>query len=430
MSPAFAFAHASHADWSKATESCLVQLAQQRTAVRRTPEDVLGFVYLSDGLRANADRILALLKTRTGIADWAGCSSIGVCATGIEYYDEPALALMIGRFPAGSVQVFSGTQRPPDPGSRTPSGAEAASAALVHADPATPDLPGLVTDMAGKVTGANLFGGVSSGRAQTGPSVQIANRVLCGGISGVVFGSDVNLVSRLTQGCHPLAGAQRHRVTRIDNNLIMELDGRNAVEVLLDDAGIALLEADAIPVQVGDRRLQEHLKGLGRRGLFVGIEISSGAASRKGSASRDYVIRDVVGIDPARGVIAIATKLETGRVISFCSRDEAAARRDLVRICSEIREHLADPSRRSPESTGRSPGSRGAAGRSPQAPAAAGAIYVSCLARSSHLFGETSEELRVIQSQLGDVPLVGFFAAGEVRGTHLYGHSGVLTVFC
>jgi small ligand-binding sensory domain FIST len=58
-----------------------------------------------------------------------------------------------------------------------------------------------------------------------------------------------------------------------------------------------------------------------------------------------------------------------------------------------------------------------------------GAIYVSCLARSSHLFGETSEELRVIQSQLGDVPLVGFFAAGEVHGTYLYGQSGVLTAF-
>jgi small ligand-binding sensory domain FIST len=413
MSPAFAFAHGSHADWSKATESCLAQLARQRSGVRHASEDVLGFVYLSDGLRANADRILALLKTRTGIADWAGCSSIGVCATGIEYYDEPALAVMVGRFPAGSVQVFSGTQRPPDPGTRTPTGADAASAALVHADPAAPDLPGLITDMAGKVNGGNLFGGVSSGRSQTGPSVQIANRVLNGGISGVVFGSDVNLVSRLTQGCHPLAGAQRHRVTRISNNLIMELDGRNAVEVLLQDAGIGLLEPDAMALRVGDHRLQEHLKLLGRRGLFVGIEISSGAAARKASASRDYVIRDVIGIDPARGVIAIATKLETDRIISFCSRDEAAARRDLVRICSEIREYLADPSRRSPRALG-----------------AAGAIYVSCLARGSHLFGETSEELRVIQSQLGDVPLVGFFGAGEVRGTHLYGHSGVLTVFC
>ena len=83
MTCAFAYAHASHADWSKATESCLAQIAQQRSGPRPAQEHVLGFVYLSDALQANADRILALLKTRSGIADWVGCSSIGVCATGI-----------------------------------------------------------------------------------------------------------------------------------------------------------------------------------------------------------------------------------------------------------------------------------------------------------------------------------------------------------
>jgi small ligand-binding sensory domain FIST len=411
MTCAFAYAHASHADWSKATESCLAQIAQQRSAPRRAQEHVLGFVYVSDALQANADRILALLKSRTGIADWAGCSGIGVCSTGVEYYDEPALAVMVGRFPAGNVHVFSGTQRPPDAAARTISGGEVASAALVHADPVAGDLPGLVADMAGKVSGGKLFGGVCSGRAQTGPSIQIANRVLRGGISGVVFGSEVRLVSRLTQGCHPLVGALRRRVTRANNNLILELDGRNAVQVLLEDAGIRAA-TDTDPLRPSDRRLQEQLKSLGRRGLFVGIETSTDVAIRQSNVNRDYVIRDVIGIDPGRGVVAVAAKLETDRIMSFCTRDEPAARRDLVRICSEIREHVSEASR-----------------SAPGAPLVIGAIYVSCLARSSHLFGETSEELRVIQSQLGDVPLVGFFAAGEVHGTHLYGQSGVLTAF-
>ena len=30
---------------------------------------------------------------------------------------------------------------------------------------------------------------------------------------------------------------------------------------------------------------------------------------------------------------------------------------------------------------------------------------------------------------LGDVPLVGFFAGGEIAHHHLYGYTGVLTVF-
>jgi small ligand-binding sensory domain FIST len=97
-------------------------------------------------------------------------------------------------------------------------------------------------------------------------------------------------------------------------------------------------------------------------------------------------------------------------MMSFCTRDEAAARRDLVRICSEIRDEVA--------------GSGGEPGRP-----MAGAIYVSCLARGGQLFGEHSEELRIIRAQLGDIPLVGFCAGGEICGPQLYTHSGVLSVF-
>jgi small ligand-binding sensory domain FIST len=45
------------------------------------------------------------------------------------------------------------------------------------------------------------------------------------------------------------------------------------------------------------------------------------------------------------------------------------------------------------------------------------------------MFGEQGEELRLIQNQLGEVPLAGFFANGEIGGRSLYGYTGVLTVF-
>jgi small ligand-binding sensory domain FIST len=419
MTARFALAHASHSDWSHAAEACLAQLAGRPAGARPGQTQALGFLYLSDGLRAQADPILAMMKSRTGITDWVGCSSIGVCATATEYYDEPAMAVLVGNFPAGSVRVFSGTQRPPEPGARTPSGAAAAAAALVHADPSTPDLPGLVIDMAGKIDDGQLFGGASSGRPQSGPSIQIANRVLSGGLSGVVFGADVPLVSRVTQGCHPLPGALRRRVTRVNNNLILELDGRSAVDVLLEDTGIRKAGQDE-PPESEERAMPDQLKTLGRRGLFVGIETGGNVSMRQSNPSRHYVIRDVIGIDAARGVVAVSAKLDKNLMVSFCTRDEAAARRDLVRICSEIRDHVAEATRRQ---------AAPAEGARDAAPAIAGAVYVSCLARSSHLFGENSEELRIIQAQLGDVPLVGFFAAGEIYGTQLYGHTGVLTAF-
>ena len=59
----------------------------------------------------------------------------------------------------------------------------------------------------------------------------------------------------------------------------------------------------------------------------------------------------------------------------------------------------------------------------------AGAIYVSCTGRGGPHFGGASAELQIIRRALGDVPLVGFFAAGEIAHDHLYAYTGVLTVF-
>ena len=59
----------------------------------------------------------------------------------------------------------------------------------------------------------------------------------------------------------------------------------------------------------------------------------------------------------------------------------------------------------------------------------AGAIYVSCTGRGGAHFGGPSAEMQVVRRALGDVPLVGFFAGGEIAHHHLYGYTGVLTVF-
>jgi small ligand-binding sensory domain FIST len=58
-----------------------------------------------------------------------------------------------------------------------------------------------------------------------------------------------------------------------------------------------------------------------------------------------------------------------------------------------------------------------------------GAIYISCAGRGGAHFGGPSAELRIVQHALGDVPLVGFFAGGEIARHHVYGYTGVLTVF-
>lgn len=403
----FRCAHAAHPDGGTAVELCLAQLATQAAGESTQRRANLGFVYLTEGLLGQAGTILALLKLRTGVSNWVGASASSICATGIEYVDEPALAILLGRFEPGSFNVFSGAQRPPARGTRTDRATSAAYTALVHADPYAPGLPGLIEDMAGKLDSGSLFGGLASGRE---PPVTIADRVLRGGLSGVVFASDVPLVSRVTQGCHPLPGSRRRRITAGEENLITTLDDERAFDALLQDAGIVENVA-ALASSERTREALAQLKVLGRRGLlFVGIEPAQADAHER-IRRDDYLVRPVVAIDPSRGAVAVGTPIEPGQTVRFCVRDETAARKDLTRICAEIRDHLHEQAELQ---------------RRPLA--AKGAIYVSCLGRGTHLFGEPSEELRLIAQQLGDVPLVGFYANGEISGRSLYGFTGVLTV--
>ena len=58
-----------------------------------------------------------------------------------------------------------------------------------------------------------------------------------------------------------------------------------------------------------------------------------------------------------------------------------------------------------------------------------GGLYYSCCARGPNQFGNNSEELGLIAEELGDFPLVGFFANGEISNNRLYGYTGVLTLF-
>jgi small ligand-binding sensory domain FIST len=125
--------------------------------------------------------------------------------------------------------------------------------------------------------------------------------------------------------------------------------------------------------------------------------------------------------------VAIADKVFEGMRLAFCQRNVQAARMDLMRICAEIREELepeelplavASALAESDQSSGPNPARR-----------VAGAIYVSCAGRGGGHFGGPSAELQIVRRALGDVPLVGFFAGGEIARHHVYGYTGVLTVF-
>jgi small ligand-binding sensory domain FIST len=110
-----------------------------------------------------------------------------------------------------------------------------------------------------------------------------------------------------------------------------------------------------------------------------------------------------MGIDTEGKRIAIGDLIHKGQKIQFCRRDGKTAWEDMQRMLDELKSRIDGTPR--------------------------GALYYSCLGRGEDLFGEDSAELKMIRDTLGEFPLVGFFANGEISNQRLYGYTGVLTLF-
>lgn len=424
----FPYAHATHPQWPMAAALVLAQLRGCLALPDYASAPTLALLYITDHYAPHAQDILDHLSAELpDITDWSGTVGVGIASNNVEYFDEPAMAVMLCELPHDQYRVFSGVA--PLPPAR--SGLFKAHTALVHADAATPDVAELIAEMAARTDSGYVFGGLASSRTAT---VQFAlsghgnvkgqgaaGGVFRGGLSGVAFARDpagaMGLMSRVTQGCQPLA--PEHEITACDGHVITALDGEPALDVMLTDLGVGLapsatkisLSAVLVGLSHPAERLQDARSAVRRAGPF-GAEV---------------VVRHLIGLDVARRGIAIADRPAIGMKLAFCQRNAQAARADLVRICAEIREEL-EPEEVSVEVA--------SALNAPEAQSAphparriAGAIYVSCAGRGGPHFGAPSAELQIVRRALGDVPLVGFFAGGEIARNQLYGYTGVLTVF-
>jgi len=183
---------------------------------------------------------------------------------------------------------------------------------------------------------------------------------------------------RHTQGCHPI-GPHR-QIDEAFRNVLVKLDGIAALDALKQDIG-ELLSRNL------DRSLATVLAG-----LMV-----------EGSDTGDYLARHLVGVDPDRGLVGVGDWVRQGGSLQFCRRDPEAAQKDLEQMMEQITSGLKQPPR--------------------------GALYIACVGRGRHMFGEDGAEMAIIRRYLPDVPLAGFFANGEVYHQRLYGYTGVLTLF-
>ncbi len=442
----FSFAHATHPQWRMCAGLVIAQLRAQMALPAHAAQPSLGIVYFTDHYATDTQALLDMLRQELPqVSDWVGTVGVGIASNNVEYFDEPALAVMLCDLPREQYRVFSGVAPLVSSASFRP------HSALVHADGHTPDLAELLSELAGRTASGYLFGGLAASRHAV-PQIALHQSdvntssdsstdwgVFAGGLSGVAFGENVALISRVTQGCQPIRlpngkAAEPHRITKSDRHVVLELDGEPALDVLLDELNISLSDPQRAVVSLRQTFV----------GLTQGLQDSSLARSQGHSIERgqgrfgaDTRVRHLVGLDPMRRGIAVADLAPEGSELTFCERNKEAARRDLMRICAEIREELEPEEWQETTTTGAQNAINSVASYAYNIRAnglnhsknIVGAIYVSCAGRGGPHFGGDSAELQILRHALGDVPLVGFFAGGEIAHQHLYGYTGVLTVF-
>ena len=356
----------------KLVSDCLQQFGNVRGKYQ------LGFVYANDTLSEDLEDILGRLKQETGIQHWMGTLGMGVCSTGAEYYDDPTLVVMLTDIEPSQFSIIGNSEFDEEKLLADISSyckEELAHVGIIHGDPTNPATPNIIEKISETVPSAYLVGGLTSSNAE---NYQVANNIIQGGVSGIFFSPDVSTVIGHTQGCTPLD--QQHVITRAERNLLIELDGRPALDVLREDIGEVLAKD------------LNKIAGY----IFAGLPIEF-------SDIGDYLVRNIIGFDEEEKIIAVGDYLYEGGKFMFCRRDGNSARDDMMRMLTKMKSRLQGAPR--------------------------GGLYFTCLGRGRYQFGENSEELKMIKEVLGDFPVAGFFANGEIFHNRLYGYTGVLVLF-
>ena len=370
MAEPFASALALHGDWREAAAALGGGLAGA--------EGRLGLLYTGESLAPHQSEMIAVLERRTGVQDWVSAAGYGVIAAGEERYGESGAAALVLDLPPDGYRLFAGGADAGADLAATESDWLAAAVmplALTHVDPRRPEAADAVEKLAA-TTGGFLVGGLTA--AAGDPAHQAGGA--SGRLSGVALSpAAVEVATALSQGCAPLG--RTHEVTRGKDNILFELDGRRALDVFKEEIG---------------EELASDLRRVGGL-VFAALPVA-------GSDTADYTVRNLVGIDPASGAVAIGEAVPEGGKVLFCRRDRETAALDMRRMAADLKRRVGDRVIR-------------------------GGVYVSCAARGPNQFSPPESETEIIRDALGAFPMVGFFANGELNRDRIYAYTGVLTLF-
>jgi small ligand-binding sensory domain FIST len=346
----------------------------------------------------HGDALSDLLKTLGGVLGTpyiVGCSAAGVIVGEHEVEDGPAIGVLavcsdtIRGTPflfsdAGDAGLTAGLHA----GQRLRASRDTNDQLLVWPDPQTVRPDRLLQGLDATLGPVPVAGGAASSALPGGVTFQFSgSQAGAGCVSGVRLGGKFRHHIALTQGCRPLGAPMR--VTSAHDNLLLEVDGIAAYDALRAAAPGEFFDTPEATINA----------------LTIALLPEPGESVLR---SGEYLVRNIVAVDPDTGVIAVAAELEEGQSILFALREPSAAADDVLRM------------------------SERAAAAAPPGGYRFG-LYFNCLARGRSLYGRDGVDSAALARHLPGVPLLGFSCSAELaplRGTnHLFTYTGVLVLF-
>ena len=232
-----------------------------------------------------------------------------------------------------------------------------------------------------------VVGAGSSENGSQGMTFQLCgDKIATNALSGFSLSGPFATSNGITQGCRPVSAPMT--ITKAEGNLIFELDHQPAFEIFARVIKGPLLE-----------NLERALAY-----VFVGLPADR---RRNSVGAGEYLVRNIAGLDPQKGILAVGEEVFEGERMVFTLRDGERAREDLGQMLERQVESLG----------GRSPGF---------------GLYFNCCARGRSLYGIEGIDSAYIRRALGDFPLIGMFGSfemGPLGGkNHLLAYTGVLVL--
>lgn len=393
-------------------ESALKEVVEQASRSLEGQAD-LGLIFISSAFASEYSRLMPLLEEILPIPAIVGCGGGGVIGTnrgGIteEAEGSPAVSLSLARLPGVKVTTFhvSGEQlpdldSPPDtwvdllgvPTQEKPQ-------FIILADPFSAKINDLLQGLDYAYPGAPKVGGLAGGDGTRNAALFCNYRLYREGTVGVALSGNIVLDTIVAQGCRPIG--RPYRVTEGERNILLKLEEQT------DDTGSGGAERSPLEsLRELVQTLSEADRELAQHSLFVGV-VSDEFKLRLEPG--DFLIRNLLGVDPKVGAIAIGDRVRPGQRIQFHLRDARTSAEDLEMLLSRYQ--------RSAQNSGRS--------------SSAGALMFSCLGRGEGLYGEPNFDSRLFGKYFDNIPLSGFFCNGEIGpvggSTFLHGYTSVFGI--